>query len=91
MLELLREVELLLRDTLLEDELREALEELPEERETLLEEELRELLLPLRDWALTGDIASAIAATAASAILNVVFIMLNFSDRKFNYSNRYFA
>ena len=86
-LELLREVELLLRDTLLEDELREALEELPEERETLLEEELRELLLPLRDWALTGDIASAIAATAASAILNVVFIMLNFSDRKFNYSN----
>ena len=75
-----------LREELEEEELLDALE--PEER-LLLELELvveRLLLEPLLDWALTGAIASAIAAMAASAILNVVFIMLNFSVRKFNYS-----
>lgn len=74
----------LLDDELTEEELRddpedELLEALEEERLLLvwLEDE-RLLLEPLLDWALTGDIASAIAAMAASAILNVVFIMLNF-------------
>ena len=78
------ELELLREALLLEEELRDTLAE--ELREELEEELLRELLPPLRDWALTGDIASAIAATAASASLNVVFIMLNFSVRKYNYS-----
>lgn len=74
----------LLDDELIEEELRddpeeELLEALEEERlllELVLEDE--RLLPPPLDWALTGDIASAIAAMAASAILKVVFIMLNF-------------
>lgn len=85
-LELLDEELTELREELEEEELLDALE--PEE-ERLLELELvveRLPLEPLLDWALTGAIASAIAAMAASAILNVVFIMLNFSVRKFNYS-----
>ena len=90
--ELLREDPELLRLTLEDEELRETLpeellDELPEEllRELVWLEDER-LLPPLRDWALTGDIASAIAATAASASLNVVFIMLNFSVRKYSLS-----
>ena len=90
--ELLREEPELLRLTLEDEELRETLpeellDELPEEllRELVWLEDER-LLPPLRDWALTGDIASAIAATAASASLNVVFIMLNFSVRKYSLS-----
>jgi hypothetical protein len=86
------EVDPLLRLTLEDEELRETLpeellDELPEEllRELVWLEDER-LLPPLRDWALTGDIASAIAATAASASLNVVFIMLNFSVRKYSLS-----
>ena len=71
------EVEPLLRLTLEDDEL------LRDELVWLEDEE--RLLPPLRDWALTGDIASAIAATAASASLNVVFIMLNFSIRKYSF------
>ena len=79
-LELLDEELIELREELEEEELLDALE--PEEEE----ERLLELLLeverllpePPLDWALTGAIASAIAAMAASAILNVVFIMLNF-------------
>ena len=85
-LELLDEELTELREELEEEELLDALE--PED-ERLLELELvveRLLLDPPLDWALTGAIASAIAAMAASAILNVVFIMLNFSVRKFNYS-----
>lgn len=85
-LELLEEELTELREELEEEELLDALE--PED-ERLLELELvveRLLLDPPLDWALTGAIASAIAAMAASAILNVVFIMLNFSVRKFNYS-----
>ena len=77
-LELLDEELIELREELEEEELLDALE--PEE-ERLLELELvveRLLLEPLLDWALTGAIASAIAAMAASAILKVVFIMLNF-------------
>ena len=82
--ELLREDPELLRLTLEDEELRETL---PEEllRELVWLEDER-LLPPLLDWALTGDIASAIAATAASASLNVVFIMLNFSVRKYSLS-----
>lgn len=90
--ELLREEPELLRLTLEDEELRETLpeellDELPEEllRELVWLEDER-LLPPLLDWALTGDIASAIAATAASASLNVVFIMLNFSVRKYSLS-----
>ena len=90
--ELLREDPELLRLTLEDEELRETLpeellDELPEEllRELVWLEDER-LLPPLLDWALTGDIASAIAATAASASLNVVFIMLNFSVRKYSLS-----
>ena len=91
--ELLREEPELLRLTLEDEELRETLpeellDELPEEllRDELVWLEDERLLPPLRDWALTGDIASAIAATAASASLNVVFIMLNFSVRKYSLS-----
>ena len=87
------EVDPLLRLTLEDEELRETLpeellDELPEEllRDELVWLEDERLLPPLRDWALTGDIASAIAATAASASLNVVFIMLNFSVRKYSLS-----
>ena len=86
-LELLDEELIELREELEEEELLDALE--PEEEERLLElllEVERLLPEPPLDWALTGAIASAIAAMAASAILNVVFIMLNFSVRKFNYS-----
>ena len=84
-LELLNEELIELREELEEDEPLDALE--PEEERLLLALEVERLLLdPPRDWALTGAIASAIAAMAASAILNVVFIMLNFSVRKFNYS-----
>lgn len=77
-LELLDEELIELREELEEEELLDALE--PEEErllELLLEVE-RLLPEPPLDWALTGAIASAIAAMAASAILNVVFIMLNF-------------
>lgn len=84
-LELLDEELIELREELEEDEPLDALE--PEEERLLLALEVERLLLdPPLDWALTGAIASAIAAMAASAILNVVFIMLNFSVRKFNYS-----
>lgn len=73
-----------LRDAL--EELRDELEdtdpeerdELEDERELLCAEEPERELLPLRDWALTGAMASAVAATAESAILKIVFIMLNF-------------
>ncbi len=78
-LELLDEELIELREELEEEELLDALE--PEEEERLLElllEVERLLPEPPLDWALTGAIASAIAAMAASAILNVVFIMLNF-------------
>lgn len=78
-LELLDEELTELREELEEEELLDALE--PEEEERLLElllEVERLLPEPPLDWALTGAIASAIAAMAASAILNVVFIMLNF-------------
>lgn len=88
--ELLEELEELLetleelRDAL--EELRDELEdtdpeerdELEDERELLCAEEPERELLPLRDWALTGAMASAVAATAESAILKIVFIMLNF-------------
>lgn len=77
-LELLDEELIELREELEEEELLDALE--PEEErllELLLEVE-RLLPEPPLDWALTGAIASAIAAMAASAIFNVVFIMLNF-------------
>ncbi len=77
-LELLDEL-IELREELEEEELLDALE--PEEEERLLELLLEVERLPPEpplDWALTGAIASAIAAMAASAILNVVFIMLNF-------------
>ena len=84
-LELLEEELTELREELEEEELLDAPE--PEEERLLLALEVERLLLdPPLDWALTGAIASAIAAMAASAILNVVFIMLNFSVRKFNYS-----
>ena len=76
------EVDPLLRLTLAEELLREE----PELRDELVWLEDERLLPPPRDWALTGDIASAIAATAASASLNVVFIMLNFSVRKYSLS-----
>ena len=78
-LELLDEELTELREELEEEELLDALE--PEEEERLLElllEVERLLPEPPLDWALTGAIASAIAAMAASAILKVVFIMLNF-------------
>ena len=78
-LELLDEELIELREELEEEELLDALE--PEEEERLLElllEVERLLPEPPLDWALTGAIASAIAAMAASAILKVVFIMLNF-------------
>ena len=55
----------------LDEELEEDLEEVVEDDDLLLP--------PLRDCPFTGVIASAIAATAASANLNVVFMMLNFS------------
>ena len=76
-----------LRDTLLlDEELPRDDEDDDDERDVDVWLELERLLPPPRDWALTGDIASAIAATAASASLNVVFIMLNFSVRKYKYS-----
>ena len=81
-----------------DEELREELEELrdeldeDEEREELWVEEPDLVLLPLRDWALTGAMVSAVAATAASANLNIVFIMLNFSFVKITlFSNACFA
>ena len=51
-------------------------------------EDERLLLPPLLDWALTVQGASAIATAAAaeSASLKNVFIMLNFSVRKYKYS-----
>lgn len=81
LLELERETLLLERELLLEEE---DLVEL--ERELLeLERELLELLereppLPLRDWApiSTEVSARAIAAKAASEILNILFIVVNF-------------
>ena len=75
-LELLEDELIELREDDPEEELLDALE-LEEERLLLVLEDER-LLPPLLDWALTGVIASAIAAMAASAILKVVFIMLNF-------------
>ena len=78
-LERLLEPELLEREmvppTALELEPDDELED--DDLDELVEDDL--LLPPPRDCALTGVIASAIAATAASAILNVVFIMFNFS------------
>ena len=76
--ELLRDAdEELLREA--DDELLRDAEDDPEERDVLCCDELLLPELPLRDWASAGAIASAAAATAESAILMNVFMMLNFS------------
>lgn len=74
LLELERETLLLERELLLEEE---DLVELERELLELLE---REPPLPLRDWApiSTEVSARAIAAKAASEILNILFIVVNF-------------